>query len=153
MAAAWTNPLADAILSRCDLLGSFSETPENLTRTFLTAPMKQVHDALGGWMREAGMTVRLDAIGNLIGHYPARDPDAPVFLLGSHLDTVPAAGKYDGILGVLLAVAAVQALAQAYGDYYAAVADYNRAQFRLYRALGRPAEAVLPDGAACPTRP
>src|SRR5439155_11002866 len=48
-------------------------------------------------------------------------------------------------------VAAVQALAQAYGDYYGAVADYDRAQFRLYRALGRPAQCLAAE--AAPTRP
>src|SRR5262249_10281627 len=52
----------------------------------------------------------LDAIGNLIGHYPAVKANAPIFLIGSHLDTVPNAGKYDGVLGVLLGVAAVEAL-------------------------------------------
>jgi allantoate deiminase len=72
--------------------------------------MKQVHETLGAWMRDAGLTVRLDAIGNLIGHYPAKAASAPVFLIGSHLDTVPVAGKYDGVLGILLAVAAVQRL-------------------------------------------
>ena len=46
-------------------------------------------------------------------------------------------------------VAAIQALAQSYNDYYGATADYNRAQFRLYRALGQPAQLLLPDGAAC----
>src|SRR5207245_2081286 len=50
-------------------------------------------------------------------------------------------------------VAAVQALAQAYGDYYGAAADYNRAQFRLYRALGQPAQAISGDGAGCPAPP
>jgi allantoate deiminase len=102
--------LVDEILSRCDTLARFSESPDHLTRTFLAAPMKQVHEALGGWMRDAGLAVRLDALGNLIGHDPAADPNAPVFLLGSHVDTVPRAGKYDGTLGVLLAVAAVERL-------------------------------------------
>jgi outer membrane protein TolC len=50
-------------------------------------------------------------------------------------------------------VAAVQALAQAYNDYYGAVADYDRAQFRLYRALGHPAQALTGDGHACPVAP
>src|SRR5207302_9575661 len=74
----------------------------------------------GSWMREAGMEVRQDAIGNLIGHYPCRSPESNVqspksaapkiLLLGSHLDTVRDAGKFDGPLGVLIAVACVQAL-------------------------------------------
>src|SRR5262249_36907727 len=92
-------------------------------------PMRGVHERLGGWMRAAGMAVRLDPVGNLIGRHPAApltpppptsegggggvrgaDEGAPVFLIGSHLDSVPDAGKYDGVLGVLLGVAAVQAL-------------------------------------------
>ena len=61
-------------------------------------------------MNAAGMDVRLDAAGNLIGHYEGSDPELPVHVIGSHLDTVPDAGKYDGILGVMLGIAAVQAL-------------------------------------------
>jgi allantoate deiminase len=64
-------------------------------------------------MRAAGMDVRLDPAANLIGRYPAADGDsdeAPALLIGSHLDTVPDAGRYDGILGVLLGVATVKAL-------------------------------------------
>jgi allantoate deiminase len=102
--------LAQEALARCEVLAQFSETPGRLTRTFLSAPMRHVHTALSAWMREAGMTVRLDPIGNLVGHFAAAAEGAPLFLLGSHLDTVPDAGKYDGILGVLLAVAAVKSL-------------------------------------------
>ena len=103
--------LADEVLARCDVLARFSETPGCLTRTFLSEPMRHVHAALGEWMRDAGMSVRCDALGNMIGHYAAKKSDAKLFLMGSHLDTVPDAGKYDGILGVLLAVAAVKSLA------------------------------------------
>jgi allantoate deiminase len=61
-------------------------------------------------MRDAGMEVRLDAAGNLLGRRSADAPASPVLMVGSHLDTVPNAGRYDGILGVLLGVAAVKAL-------------------------------------------
>jgi len=105
-----TSDLAGEVLARCDLLAGYSEEPGKLTRTFLSDPMRQVHATLGEWMRTAGMNVRLDPVGNLIGHYPALQGGAPLFLIGSHLDTVPDAGKYDGILGVLLAVSAVQCL-------------------------------------------
>ena len=104
--------LADEILARCEILARESEQPDRLTRTFLSAPMRRVHEHVACWMAEAGMTVRLDPAANLIGRLPAeggRD-DAPTILIGSHLDTVPDAGKYDGILGVLLGVAAVRAL-------------------------------------------
>jgi allantoate deiminase len=99
---------ARAILARCDALARFSEEPGRLTRTFLSEPMRALHDQLAGWMRQAGLGVRLDAAGNLIGHYPGADAGAPVLLIGSHVDTVPDAGKYDGILGVLVGVAALE---------------------------------------------
>lgn len=101
--------LARRALERCDTLGGFSDEPGRLTRTFLSPAMRCVHASLAGWMEEAGLTVRTDALGNLIGR--SGSADAPVFLLGSHLDTVPDAGRYDGVLGVLLALAAVESLA------------------------------------------
>ena len=104
--------LADEALARCEVLALESERTGRLTRTFLGPPMRRVHEHLSGWMEEAGMAVRLDQAANLIGRHPAeggRD-DAPTLLIGSHLDTVPDAGKYDGVLGVLLGVAAVRAL-------------------------------------------
>src|SRR5262245_28780207 len=103
--------LTAEILARCDALARFSEDPGRLTRTFLRPPVRHVHECATAWMRAAGLHVRTDALGNLIGRRPAARPDAPVFVVGSHLDTVPDAGKYDGVLGVLLAVAAVGALA------------------------------------------
>src|SRR5262245_48175792 len=72
--------------------------------------MRRLHDRLSGWMRDAGMEVHLDPAANLIGHYPAEAADSPALLIGSHLDSVPDAGKYDGVLGVLLGVAAAKAL-------------------------------------------
>jgi allantoate deiminase len=103
--------LTAEVLTRCEALARFSEEPGRLTRTFLRPPMRPAQECLTGWMREAGLTVRRDALGNLIGRRPARREDARVFIVGSHIDTVPDAGKYDGVLGVLLGVAAMQALA------------------------------------------
>jgi allantoate deiminase len=103
--------LTAEILARCDALARFSEDPGRLTRTFLRPPVRHVHECVTGWMRAAGLHVRTDALGNLIGRRPAARPDAPAFVVGSHLDTVPDAGKYDGVLGVLLAVAAAGAVA------------------------------------------
>ena len=70
--------------------------------------MRRVHALLTGWMQAAGMQVRVDAAGNLRGGLPAADPNAPRLLIGSHLDTIPNAGAYDGILGVVLGVALVE---------------------------------------------
>ena len=100
--------LTDQILTRCEQLARHSETTAGLTRRFLTPPMHQVHSDLSRWMVEAGLQVRVDAIGNMIGRRAGAADK--VFLVGSHVDTVPNAGKFDGILGVLLGVAAAEAL-------------------------------------------
>jgi allantoate deiminase len=103
--------LAAEVLARCDEVALFSEEPDRITRTFLSEPMRQLHGRLTEWMEEAHLRVRLDGAGNLIGHYEAIRPECPTLAIGSHLDTVPNAGKYDGVLGVLLGLAAVKALA------------------------------------------
>jgi allantoate deiminase len=102
--------LAGEVLARCDVLSGYTEETGRITRTGWCEPMHALHACLGDWMRAAGMSVRLDPAGNLVGHCPAARAGAPVFLFGSHLDSVPNAGKYDGVLGVLLGIAAVQAL-------------------------------------------
>lgn len=102
--------LAQEALELCQALGRLSEEEGRLTRTFLSPPMQDVHRLLGAWMQELGMRVRVDAVGNLIGHYPGPTPEAPVWLMGSHVDTVRDAGQYDGPLGVMLALALVKAL-------------------------------------------
>lgn len=103
---------ADTITERADILGAISEEPDRRTRRYGTPAMRQVNDLVAEWMRAAGMEVRTDAIGNLIGRYEAAMSDASAsantLLLGSHLDTVRDAGKYDGPLGVLVALAAVE---------------------------------------------
>jgi allantoate deiminase len=98
------------ILERCNILATFSESLDNLTRLFLSDPVHDVHKTVRAWMEEAAMQVRLDAIGNIIGHYPGQSENAKILLIGSHLDTVKNAGKYDGVLGVLLGIAVVKAL-------------------------------------------
>ena len=97
-------------MQRLDALAQISEDAGRLTRTFASPAMRRANELVGSWMREAGMAVRTDAIGNLLGHYPAAQPDGKIFLLGSHLDTVRDAGKFDGPLGVLVAIACVQPL-------------------------------------------
>jgi allantoate deiminase len=100
-------------MKRADALGGISEEAGLLVRRYGTPAMTEVNRLVGGWMEQAGMTVRRDNIGNLIGRYEGsgNGGDTPrTFLLGSHLDTVREAGKYDGPLGVLVAIACVQAL-------------------------------------------
>jgi hydantoinase/carbamoylase family amidase len=101
------------IVARCDELGTLSEEPGGLTRTFLTPMHKSANDLVGGWMREAGMAVSVDPIGNLVGRVPWAKPDAPVVMIGSHLDTVRNAGRYDGMMGVITGIEAIEALARA----------------------------------------
>jgi allantoate deiminase len=72
--------------------------------------MRDCHQEIARWMKPFGVQVRVDAAGNLRGLYPAAQPKAPRLLIGSHLDTVPNAGAYDGILGVVLAVSLLEGL-------------------------------------------
>ena len=102
--------LADQVIARCRSLAAYTEEPWFTTRTFLSAPMRDVHARLRGWMEEAGLCVWIDDAGNIRGRYEARHPDAPRLYIGSHLDTVPRAGAFDGILGVVLGVALIGAL-------------------------------------------
>jgi allantoate deiminase len=107
-----STPLAEQIIARCREIATCTEVPGETTRTFLAPSMRKVHALLRGWMEAAGMTVTVDAIGNLRGLYPAAASatPAPRFVIGSHLDTVPNAGAFDGILGVVLAIAVVEEL-------------------------------------------
>src|SRR6185503_1049652 len=93
-----------------DALAKISEEPGRLTRTYGSPAMRRANELVAGWMRESGMTVEVDPIGNLIGRYRASEPEAKTFLLGSHLDTVRNAGKFDGALGVVIALACIQRL-------------------------------------------
>jgi allantoate deiminase len=97
-------------MQRCDILATCSEEPDRITRPFASDAMRRAHQHVSKWMAEAGMTVRRDNIGNLLGRFEGSVPDGPTLILASHLDSVRNAGKYDGPLGVLVAIAAVQRL-------------------------------------------
>ena len=101
---------ARKIMQRIEALAKISEEPDKLTRTFASSAMCRANEVVGKWMREAGMKTRVDVIGNLIGHYAGEKSNAKILLLGSHLDTVRNAGKFDGPLGVILAIACVEHL-------------------------------------------
>lgn len=105
-----TENLASEVVARCQRLASFSEDAGSIRRTFLSAPMRNCHAEISKWLNAVGAKVSLDAAGNLRGYYPGTHNTAPRLLLGSHLDTVPNAGAYDGVLGVVLAVALLGAL-------------------------------------------
>lgn len=99
---------ATTVMERCDLLANISEESGLIVRPFGSQAMREANDIVSGWMKAAGMSVRRDEIGNLVGRYEGTGDKA--LILGSHLDTVRDAGKYDGILGVMAALACVQQL-------------------------------------------
>jgi allantoate deiminase len=103
---------ADLALARCKALSRFTEREGQILRTFLSPPMEDCHRLLWRWMEAAGLRVSVDRVGNLRGYYAAVDESSstPRLILASHLDTVPNAGKYDGILGVVLGLSLVEAL-------------------------------------------
>ena len=98
------------IMQRIEALAKISEDPGQLTRTFASPAMHEANKLVARWMREAGMKTHVDPIGNLIGHYDGKKPNAKLLLLGSHLDSIRNAGKFDGPLGVILAIACVEEL-------------------------------------------
>ena len=99
---------ATTVMERCDLLASVSEEPGLIVRPYGSQAMQEVNNIVSDWMRMAGMSTTRDEIGNLIGRYEGTG--RKTLVLGSHLDTVRDAGKYDGILGVMVALACVQQL-------------------------------------------
>src|ERR1700735_1765314 len=106
---------ADKVISRCRQLAQFSEEPGQTKRTFLSPAMRDCMQAVQGWMEAAGMKVVTDPAGNLRGRYAAAQlwsPSLPsiCLMMGSHLDSVPNSGAFDGILGVVLGLALVEAL-------------------------------------------
>lgn len=101
---------AQRVMARCDALATISETPGQLTRVYLSPEHMRANALVAQWMEEAGMLTWQDAVGNICGRYDAAGEGAPAVLLGSHLDTVRNAGRYDGMLGVLTAIEVVDSL-------------------------------------------
>jgi allantoate deiminase len=101
---------AALLVRRLDELGRISDDTGRLTRTFLSPAMERANLLVGRWMKEAGLAVREDDTGNLIGRLEGPTPSAKTFLLGSHLDTVRNAGRFDGALGVVLPIVALAEL-------------------------------------------
>ncbi|MEN0036084.1 MAG: allantoate amidohydrolase [Cellvibrio sp.] len=102
--------LAKKVMHWCDQLAAISSNPENISRFYLTPEHKRCNELVAQWMQDAGMETWVDAAGNLCGRYEAQNACAKTLLLASHLDSIPNAGAYDGILGVLIAIAAVEQL-------------------------------------------
>lgn len=98
------------IMARADALAAISEQADGLTRRYLSPEHARANALVAKWMQDAGMTARIDAVGNVVGRYEGLGADAPALFLGSHLDTVADAGRYDGMLGVITAISCIGAL-------------------------------------------
>lgn len=97
-------------IARCRDLARISDVAGETTRLFLSPATVGAHAQLTSWMMQAGLEVRTDDAGNLRGVRAGGTPDAPALLLFSHIDTVPNAGAFDGVLGVLLALTVIEEL-------------------------------------------
>jgi len=95
---------AKKISDRIDELALISDRKEYLVRTFGSPAFQQASRLIQKWMREAGLQVNVDNIGNVRGRLPGNAAAKKVFVMGSHVDTVISAGKFDGPLGVLMAI-------------------------------------------------
>lgn len=95
---------AHHVLAQCATIASMSEEAGRTTRRYLTPPVKAVHAHLRGWMESIGMNTRVDAAGNLRGLWTPPNAGGKRLVMGSHIDSVPNAGAYDGVLGVAMAI-------------------------------------------------
>ena len=98
------------VLDRCAQLDRFSSLPAGLERIYLSQEHAQANTQAASWMEAAGLSTWQDAAGNQWGRREGRTPGLPALVLGSHLDTVPDAGSYDGMLGVVMAIAVAERL-------------------------------------------
>src|ERR1700728_561395 len=99
---------AEKIITRCRYLAQFTEEPGQIKRTFLSPAMRDCMQTVQGWMEGTGMQVAIDGAGNLRGRYPGDSSTS--LMIGSHLDTVPNSGAFDGVLGVMMGLALIEAL-------------------------------------------
>jgi allantoate deiminase len=100
------------LMARLDAFAAFSDEPRRLTRLFLSDAHRRAAQAFIGWCGEAGLEARIDAAGNVVARYEGKRAGAPAVMLGSHIDTVRDAGRYDGNYGALAALAVVETLAE-----------------------------------------
>jgi allantoate deiminase len=92
------------IMQRLQELAGLTADPPRLTRVFLSEEHRRANELVAGWMGEAGMRARVDAMANITGRLEGSAGALPALMLGSHLDTVRDAGRYDGMLGVVTAI-------------------------------------------------
>jgi allantoate deiminase len=102
--------LASTAIARCRTLAAMTDVPGETTRTFLSPAMRHCMEAVQQWMVQAQMSVRIDTAGNLRATYPGTHQTSKRLIIGSHLDTVPNAGAFDGVLGVMIGLALIESL-------------------------------------------
>jgi allantoate deiminase len=105
-------PLGHRVMAMIEDLAQHTDEPGRLTRLYLSDAHRRAADATLRLMQEAGLNARIDALGSVIGRVEGADPEAPALLIGSHIDSVVDAGRYDGNLGVVLGIVVVEALKQ-----------------------------------------
>ncbi len=101
---------AAQVIARCHELAAITDIEGETTRTFLSPAMRRANDVVATWMEQTGLTANMDAAGNLRGIHASARENARTLVLASHLDTVPNAGAFDGVLGVVMALAVAEAL-------------------------------------------
>src|SRR4051794_39376881 len=101
---------AQKVVTRINELAAISENEEGITRTFGTNAFIHGRDKVEAWMQQAGLQTRIDSIGNARGRLVSDRPNAKTFVIGSHLDTVVNAGKWDGPLGVIMGLDLIEQL-------------------------------------------
>ncbi len=104
--------LGNRIMEWADVIGAWSDDDDGLTCAYMTIAHRKTAVQLATWMREAGMEIAIDAVGNVVGRYLSDKPNAKTLMTGSHYDTVCNGGKYDGREGILLPIAVVKHLHQ-----------------------------------------
>jgi allantoate deiminase len=104
--------LGRRVMAMIDELARHSDEPGRLTRLYLSDAHRRAAEATLGLMQDAGLNAHIDALGSVIGRIEGTDPDAPALIIGSHIDSVVDAGRYDGNLGVVLGIVVVEALRQ-----------------------------------------
>ena len=109
--AATTESQARRLMARLDALAAFTDDPPKLTRLCLSQSHRRAAEQFIAWAGESGLSARIDPVGNVRARYEGRRPDAPALMIGSHIDTVRDAGRYDGALGALAALSVVEGLA------------------------------------------
>src|SRR5579859_40444 len=106
----------DRLASEIQALGQISEAePPVVTRVVFTEADLRARAWVIAKCKEAGLNIRIDAVGNTFARWAGTDASAPAVGTGSHIDAIPNAGKYDGVVGVLGGLEAIRALKAAAG--------------------------------------